>query len=182
MLFFEQHRTLEINDWIKDHYKGEPIFIYNGCVNSEIISKCIETLENYLKKHKPISNPKKAVNIAIELLQNIYHHGLPLNGTDKYGVVKIIQLNNGLQMEFLNLINKDKAILLYERIQQLNVLSKDEIKRLHLLILSNNEYSQKGGGGLGLVDVAKKLNKKLIAEFYPYIKNNYFYLLKILVN
>lgn len=183
MLKFEQHRTIQVDDWLKDHYKGKLLYSYKGSINAEIVSQCIETLENYLTQHSTlVTKPKTAVHIAIELIQNMYHHGMQHYGIEKYGVVKIVHLPKGLQMEFLNVITKDKAILLNERIQQLNVLSKEELKKLHLLILSNNEYSNKGGGGLGLVDVAKKLNSKILAEFYPFEKNNYFYLLKIFLN
>ncbi|MCX7862513.1 MAG: SiaB family protein kinase [Bacteroidales bacterium] len=180
MLKFEQHRSLQIDDWLNDHYKGQLVYAYKGSISAEIVSQCLEKIEQYLQQQNSLTTkPKTVVHIAIELLQNIFHHSLPYFGVEKFGAVKIVHLPNGLQMEFLNVITKDKAILLYERIQQLNVLSKDELKKLHLLILSNNEYSTKGGGGLGLVDVARKLNTKLLAEFYPFEKNNYLYLLKI---
>ena len=179
MLKFEQHRTLQVDDWINDNYKGKVVYYYKGSISAEVVSKCIDTLETYLKENSTlITKPKTAVSVAIEIIQNIFHHGMQYYGVEKFGAVKIIHLTKGLQMEFLNVLTKDKAILLNERIQQINVLSKDELKKLHLLILSNNEYSNKGGG-LGLVDVAKKLNSKLIAEFYPFEKNNYIYLLKI---
>ncbi len=180
MLKFEQHRTLQVDDWIKDNYKGHVVYSFKGSITAEEVSNCIETLEFYLNTHSNLlTKPKTAINIAIELIQNIYHHAMQYYGVEKFGAVKMVHLPKGLQMEFLNVLIKDKAIILNERIQQLNVLSKNELKKLHLLILSNNEYSKKGGGGLGLVDVAKKLNTKLIAEFYPFEKNNYIYLLKI---
>ncbi len=183
MLAFEQHTTLEIDTWLNDLYKGKLIYSYKGSINAEIVSTCIETLEKYLNENNTlVTKPKTAIHIAIELIQNIFHHGKTYYGIEKFGAVKIIHLPNGLQMEFLNVISKDKAILLNERIRQLNVLTQEELKKLHLLILSNNEYSLKGGGGLGLVDVAKKIKTKLLAEFYPFEKNNYLYLLKIHLN
>lgn len=184
MFMFEQHRALNKEEWLKDPYNGQMIYSFMGSINAPIISECIQTLEAYLERNGEsiVSKPKTAVHITIELLQNIFHHSMPFIGQEKFGGVKIIHLPNGIQLEFLNLLNKDRAIILGERIQQLNVLSKEELKKLHLLILSNNEYSQKGGGGLGLVDVARKINSKLVAEFYPFEKNNYLYLLKIHLN
>lgn len=180
MLKFEQHRSLQIDDWLNDHYQGQLVYAYKGSINAEIVSQCLEKIERFLSKPVALTTkPKTVVHISIELMQNIFHYAVPYFGVEKFGAVKIVYLPNGLQMEFLNVITKDKAILLHERIQQLNVLSKEELKKLHLLILSNNEYSNKGGGGLGLVDVAKKINTKLLAEFYPFEKNNYLYLLKI---
>ncbi len=184
MFMFEQHRALNIEEWAKDPYNGHIIYSYKGSISAEVISNCIQTLESYLleKGENIVAKPKTAVHIAIELSQNIFHHSIPYFDTERFGGIKIIHLPNGLQLEFLNVLTKDKAILLGERIQQLNVLSKEELKKLHLLILSNNEYSIKGGGGLGLVDVARKTESKLMAEFYPFEKNNYLYLLKIHLN
>ncbi len=180
MLKFEQHHSLQIDDWLNNHYKGRLVYAYKGSISAEIVSQCLKQIEQFLSETNTLlTRPKTVVHISIELIQNIFHHAIPYYGVDRFGAVKMVYLPNGLQMEFLNVITKDKAILLHERIQQLNILSKDELKKLHLLILSNNEYSKKGGGGLGLVDVAKKSNTKLIAEFYPFEKNNYLYLLKI---
>lgn len=184
MFMYEQYRALNVDEWLKDPYNGQIIYSFRGGVSAIVISECIQTLENYLleKGEQLIAKPKTAVNIAIELSQNIFHHSMPYFDIERFGAIKIIHLPNGLQLEFLNVLTKDKAVLLGERIQQLNVLSKEELKKLHLLILSNNEYSVKGGGGLGLVDVARKTESKLVAEFYPFEKNNYLYLLKIHLN
>lgn len=184
MFIYEQHRSLNIEDWLKDQYNGHCVFSFKGSVESEIILDCIQKLELYIKDNPmvAIAKPKSAIHITIESIQNIFHHGMKYYDTERFGAIKIINMSNGLQLDFLNIIHKDKAILLGERIQQLNVLSKDELKKLHILILSNNEYSNKGGGGLGLVDVARKINTKIIAEFYPFEKNLYLYLLKIHLN
>ncbi len=184
MFVFEQQKKINIDDWLKDQNNGQCIFSYLGSIDSAIILDCIQKLENFIAHHpKHLSgNPKTAVYLTIESIQNIYHHGLKYKDKERFGAVKIISTTKGLQMDFLNIIHKDKAILLGERIQQLNVLSKDELKKLHLLILSNNEYSNKGGGGLGLVDVARKINTKLSVEFFPLEKNLYLYLLKINLN
>lgn len=184
MFIYQQYRALNIDEWLKDPYNGHIIYSFKGSINAAVISECIQTLENYFseKREVTINKPKTAINIAIELSQNIFHHSIPYFDLERFGSIKIIHLPNGLLLEFLNVLTKDKAVLLSERIQQLNVLSKEELKKLHLLILSNNEYSVKGGGGLGLVDVARKTDSKLVAEFYPFEKNNYLYLLKIHLN
>ncbi len=183
MFVYEQHRGLNVDEWLQDNYGGKEIYKYKGSISANVVSEAIHTLEQYLIKSEKITiKPKTAVHVAIELIQNIYHHGIPYFGEERFGAVKFLHLKNGVQLEFINVITKDKAIMLSERIQQLNILNKDELKKLHLLILSNNEYSNKGGGGLGLVDVYRKINIKPIAEFYPFEKNSYLYLIKIHLN
>jgi hypothetical protein len=46
-----------------------------------------------------------------------------------------------------------------------NVLDKDGLKMLYKEVLSNEERSDKGGGGLGIIDIARKSRQKLVYDF-----------------
>ena len=54
---------------------------------------------------------------------------------------------------------------LSDRMDQVNSLSKDELKALYKEILNNDTFSQKGGGGLGLIDIARRTGQKLGYNF-----------------
>jgi len=51
------------------------------------------------------------------------------------------------------------------RMDKVNSMSVDELKVLYKEILNNDQYSDKGGGGLGLVDMARKTGQKLGYNF-----------------
>ncbi|MCX7954128.1 MAG: DUF6272 family protein [Bacteroidales bacterium] len=182
MIQYEQHTSLNLDKWLNEPYNGKFIYTYLGSINSNVISDFFSKLENSLKNHKIVDKPKRALYVAIELTQNIYHHAQKFEEKENFGGIKVIHLPNGILMEFLNLVNKDQAMLLSERIQQLNILTKEELKRLYMKILSNYGFNRHGGGNLGLIDVTRKLLTKLHPEFYFVEKNLYFYLLKVYLN
>ena len=51
------------------------------------------------------------------------------------------------------------------KIDYINSLNRDELKAYYKEVLNNGELSEKGGGGLGLIDIAKKSRNKLQYSF-----------------
>jgi hypothetical protein len=67
-----------------------------------------------------------------------------------------------------NFIQSQKIQFLKEKIDKINSMTKDELKDMYKFILNHQKISAKGGGGLGLVDIARKTGKSITYEFYPY--------------
>ena len=51
------------------------------------------------------------------------------------------------------------------RLDEVNSLSKDKLKEYYRSVLNNGEMSLKGGGGLGMIDIARKTGEKLEYDF-----------------
>ena len=66
--------------------------------------------------------------------------------------------------------------------RRINRSTHEEIKELYKFILNHQRISAKGGGGLGLVDIARKTGNKLEYAFKDYNENYSFFYLDILVN
>jgi hypothetical protein len=80
---------------------------------------------------------------------------------------------------FVRAENKEK---LEEKIKRINRSSHEEIKELYKFILNHQRISAKGGGGLGLVDIARKTGNKLKYAFKEYNDKYSFFYLDILVS
>jgi len=80
-----------------------------------------------------------------------------------------------------NFINSRRIKFLKEKIDKINSLTKDELKDMYKFILNHQKLSAKGGGGLGLVDIARKSGNKLEYEFHNYNDDYYFFNLTISV-
>ena len=80
-----------------------------------------------------------------------------------------------------NFVSAAKTKFLKEKIEKINSLSKDELKDMYKFILNHQKISAKGGGGLGLVDIARKTGKKMEYNFYPYNDKYVFFDLQILI-
>ena len=64
---------------------------------------------------------------------------------------------------------------LEEKIKRINSSSHEEIKELYKFILNHQKISQKGGGGLGLVDIARKTGNPLDYSFQKYNDKHSFF-------
>lgn len=53
------------------------------------------------------------------------------------------------------------------RLDEINKLSKEELKDYYKAVLNNGQMSAKGGGGLGMIDIARKTGQKLKYNFMP---------------
>ena len=79
---------------------------------------------------------------------------------------------------------KDACILnenipaLREMIDNINILDKDGLKELHKFKMRENAISEKGGAGLGFIDIARKTGNPLEYHFEPIDAVSSFFLLK----
>jgi hypothetical protein len=80
-----------------------------------------------------------------------------------------------------NFVNNEHVEKLEEKIKRINRSSHEEIKELYKFILNHQKISQKGGGGLGLVDIARKTGTKLNYSFKEYDDKHTFFFMNILV-
>lgn len=115
----------------------------------------------------------------VEGLQNITKHqaDIDLELEENYGVFVLKKENNNYFITTGNLIENENIDQLTFQIEQVNSLSKDELKEYHKKILIDGKISNKGGAGLGLIDMARKSGNKLLYGFEKYNNSySYFYL------
>ena len=130
---------------------------------------------------------KKVYNVLVESLQNLYHHveELPENLRNdmdaKFGILVVSRENDAYKISTGNFISSEKIKFLKDKIDKINSLSKDELKDMYKFILNHQKLSAKGGGGLGLVDIARKTGNKLEYTFQHYIDDYYFFNLDVFI-
>ena len=78
-----------------------------------------------------------------------------------------------------NHILNEKIEKFRTRLDKINAMSKEELKVYYQDILNNEGFSQKGGGGLGMVDIARKSGHKLVYQFQPVSEQHSFFSLNI---
>jgi hypothetical protein len=64
-----------------------------------------------------------------------------------------------------NYILNENIIPLKARLDEVNSLNKEELKEYYKKVLNNGEMSLKGGGGLGMIDIARKTGEKIGYNF-----------------
>jgi Glu-tRNA(Gln) amidotransferase subunit E-like FAD-binding protein len=181
--------AFNIEEYYKEITKGNVVIAYKGKITHIVINDLLDKVEQELtEKNESIKKKKKIYNISIEGLQNLYHHienqsdDIINAHSDKFGVFVVEQIDENYRIILGNFVDEEQKNYLEEKITKINSLSLDELKDLYTHILDHQKMSSKGGGGLGLLDMAKKSSNKLDYNFFSYSNNWYFYNLKLIVS
>ncbi len=180
--------SFNVENYFSELLNGNTLVYYKGNIDSDIINKVLDTVEEKLVKGNEQSKLRKKVyNVLVESLQNLYHHvdkvpeGFDDQTYDKYGILAINKVEGGYKIVTGNFIRSDNVEKLEEKIKRINRSSHEEITELYKFILNHQRISSKGGGGLGLVDIVRKTGNKLEYSFKEYNDKCYFFYLNILV-
>ena len=178
-----------VETYFSDLSNGNQILYYKGNIDSDLINRVLDSVEAKMvnSKERPKLR-KKVYNVLVESLQNLYHHveKVPEDFEDqkseKYGMLAINKVDNGYKIITGNFIFSEDVEMLEEKIKRINRSNHDELTELYKFILNHQRISSKGGGGLGLVDIARKSGNKLEYLFKDYDEKSSFFYLKILVS
>jgi uncharacterized protein DUF6272 len=180
--------SFNIEDRYKKMNKGEVLLAYKGSITAELITNVLGVVESKLDHVIDKSVTKKKIyNILVESLQNLYHHvdDLPDEVNESmdihFGIFVISKVSDSYDIRTGNFIKTDKISKLKERLDKIKSLSKDELKELYKFVLNNQKFSDKGGGGLGLIDIARRTDGRVEYEFDDYDDNYAFFSLNITI-
>jgi hypothetical protein len=181
--------SFNVENYFSNVSIGDPILYYKGNIDSELINRVLDSVEEKLVKGNEHSKTRKKVyNVLVESLQNLYHHVDSVPGdfedqtSKKFGILSINKIKDGYKIITGNFIRSADVNDLEEKIKRINRSSHEEITELYKFILNHQRISSKGGGGLGLVDIARKTGNKLEYEFKEYDEQNSFFYLNIMVS
>ena len=143
-------------------------YIYRGAFSQAISKKILSLAEtNVLKVSGERSLKKRIYFLMVEGLQNITKHSEKENKEDDGGIFAIQKNSDHFFITTGNVVTKNDEQSLRPKLEQLNVLGKDQLKKLRKEILISGKLSKKGGAGLGLIEMARKSGKKLMFNFDP---------------
>jgi hypothetical protein len=157
---------------------------FKGNVTSELLTSVLQIMESKMDKlNEPSKVKKKVYNILVEALQNLYHHLDKQSDEAHQGYNTVIFMvgkeGDDYSIFTGNYIKNDNADKLKEKLDKINSLDKDELKAYYKEVLNNGMMSEKGGGGLGMIDIARKSGQKLDYDFQPVDEDHSFYSLNI---
>jgi len=139
---FNFYKKLEHND-IMLSFKGD--------VTSEMLTSMLQIMETKLDNiGEPNKIKKKVYNILVECLQNLYHHRdemkRPGKEDESAAIFMIGKDKESYNIITGNYIKTDRVSKLKNRIDTVNSLDKDGLKKLYKEILNDPTRSDKGRG------------------------------------
>lgn len=145
------------------------ILVYEGEFTQEITKSVLAMAERNLDSVGEDSNIKRKVfNVMVECLQNICKHADELVAEDKTmgsAIFMIGKEESDYTITSGNFMLTENVPYLEGKLQEINALDKDGLKELYKNIIKNTQLSEKGGAGLGFVDMARKSGQKLEFTF-----------------
>ena len=146
------------------------ILLYEGEFTQETIKSVLAMAERNMDSSGEDGSVKRKVfNVMVESLQNIVKHSdlLIQEGVeDSSGIFMIGKTGESYTVISGNPIRNGAISSVKEKLDRVNSLDKDGLKELYKDIIKSTRISEKGGAGLGFVDMARKSGNKLEFDFF----------------
>jgi hypothetical protein len=177
---------LDIFEFYNQMERNKIMLSFKGDITSELLTSILQIMENKLENIQEEPKVKKKVyNVLVECLQNLYHHldAKPSDDdsyTPKRTAIFMIG-KSGTEYTIItgNYMLSKNVDSLKTKLDRINGMSKEELKEYYKEILNNDEFSAKGGGGLGMIDIARKSGQKLNYQFVEVDSTYTFFCLNI---
>lgn len=164
------------------------ILQYKGKFTFERIGILLNDLKN--KKETYNIDPvqyKKLLTLMIEILENV------LKYSDRFEVFALDHPD--YQPEFELILNEDGFVLtsrnpvrdkdqkeISRRINRINTSNEEELKKIYRDTITNGIFTEKGGAGLGFIEMAKITTNTIVFSFIPIEKGFSYFELSLHIN
>jgi hypothetical protein len=152
-----------------EHLLALPIR-FEGRISHEMVVWLTQTCsQQVLNVGKDLGVAKRVFTIVSELLDNCYRHAdLGLGHLWDRQVVFIMRIERTVvEIGVSNAVLNKQIAQLAARMDELNSASAVQHRLMYMKQLRYGAISDKGGAGLGLIEVAKKSQSKLDYNFIP---------------
>ncbi len=188
LVFMTDIKSSGLFEIYEDLKKKNIILSFKGDITPDLLTSILFVIEQKLDRYDETTKVKRKVfNVLVECLQNLYHHCdedteeklIESNDVKPSVIVMVAKNKEGYNILTGNMIPSDNVGILKNRLEEINELSKDELKELYLATLTDGKRSRKGGGGLGFLEIARKSGRKLEFGIVPYNNKSSFFSLNV---
>jgi len=159
------------------------VYIFHGEFNYTMVDTLLIDVKRELTKSGAAKGiQKKTYKILVECLENAYRHSvehLPPKTGKQEGIFILTRNHNGYGVTVGNPVQKIEVEPLIQKIEETNNMDSDELKEKYRTMIKAATISEKGGAGLGLMDIAIKSGNKLQYNFNEHKEDTNFFTLEI---
>jgi hypothetical protein len=173
-------------EFVYEFYKTmkahEISLVYEGEITHQITKAFTSLTEsNMAKEEESGSVQRKVFHVMVECLQNISKHADDFAANDfLYAGRGIFMVSKG-ETEYTvttgNALDNSRIEELKTMLEKINSLDKEELNELYKKQIKEGRLSEKGGAGLGFIDIKRKTGKSLEYHFLPISEGISFFLL-----
>lgn len=175
-----------IFDIYKELQKDSISFVYQGHFSNLVLSMATDLIRNHLEKEFNLINLRNKLSfLMIESFQNIVRYADSHRQDEVGHLTPEIFLTRNIDDTFYiitsNLIENEKIGYVKEKLFEVNNLDEEALKLLYINVLKNRQISEKGGAGLGFIEMVRKTKGKLEFDFVPVNEKVSFFYFQIIL-
>ena len=178
------HFDIELKKYVHSN-SFELIYESSGIFDYSKINDAMEDLKQKLilqNLDKP--SCKRLFGIVVESLENAFRHSV--EQTDQLDqkvnlLIYLLKYGKNFKLIVGNFVDKDECVDLQKRFNKILELEKHEIQELCMERMKQGIINKKGGGGLGMLDIALRSEGNVIFKTFPASEKNDLFLLEALV-
>jgi Family of unknown function (DUF6272) len=168
------------------------ILSFKGDISKDLLSSVYQIVEARMESdNEDPKRKKKLFQVLVECLQNLYNHmesfqvGMGDGATDHTGSAIFMvgrTKDGGYRIATGNYVLNSNADALKDRIDKINAMTPAELKAYYLERLGASELSEKGGAGLGIIEIARKSGNTMDYNFQKTSDKYSFFTLTVKIN
>lgn len=172
-----QHTHKQLENVLKD---DDLSFVYLGKFDNMILAFVTQLIQKHVEVQTGIEKKRNKLSFLMaESFQNILRYGILGRAEDCDNGEIFVVRHIGQTMFILtgNYIENENIPAIKEKLDRVNNLDTEDLKKLYVEILTNKKLSSRGGAGLGFVEMVRKSGEKLDYKFEKLDdKRSFFYL------
>ncbi len=154
--------------------------VYFGELNHEITRTFTKMTEDDLeRKNEDRMVTKKVFHVMVETIQNMTKHSDDIRGNVGQGLLVLGKKEDRYYVITSNKVSAAHKGNLEAALEEVNAASPQKLKEMYKQQMIVGAITEKGGAGLGLIDIARKTEQKLEYQFLPIDDDSYFFILKV---
>lgn len=167
--------------------KHEITLVYEGEITHQLTKEFTSLTESTMMKSSESGSVQRNVfHVMVECLQNLSrhaNHGL-LNGNfvAGRGIFIVSRDENKYFVTTGNMIENERVEEMTKMLDHINSLDREQLNELYKTQIKKSGLSEKGGAGLGFIDMARKTGNKLVYRFVKINEEKSFFILTSIIN
>jgi len=178
-------------EFILDFYKYmrdyEISLVYEGEITQPIIKAFLSLTETkMMQQEEPGAVQRKVFHVMVECLQNVSKYSdSTIEQNYLYagmGVFIVTRNSKEYRITTGNPMDKGKIDDMKKMLEMINGLDKEALNEMYKKQIREGQLHEKGGAGLGFIDIKRKTGNELSYEFMPLDDNFSFFILSTSVS
>lgn len=154
--------------FFRAHQREKMLFAYRGAMDESIMEAILGISEHTLEEHTSLAAANRKVSfLLVECFQNILRHGAvaPNSNDATNPLFSFRTFDDSFYINSCNTIEEVDRERLTEIVDLVNGLDKEGLTELYRNRLSQNAISERGGAGLGLIELSRKSGQPIRYRF-----------------